>query len=148
MHIEVQNVSSSSAVPNKEQLSCWAEAAFFDSNRAVVELAVRIVDEAESAELNQRYRNQDKPTNVLSFAYEDPPGVITEFLGDLVICAPLVEREAETQRRTPESYWAHMVVHGVMHLRGFDHEDGDNATLMQQKETKAMHRLGFQDPYC
>lgn len=123
----------------------WARTALggLDAN---VELGVRIVDEPESASLNERYRGKRGPTNVLSFPYADSP-FAGGFLGDLVVCAPVVEREAQAQGKAAQAHWAHMIVHGIMHLLGYDHIADDEAAVMEGKEVEIMERLGFADPY-
>jgi len=110
-------------------------------------LSVRIVGQARSRSLNAHFRHKDKPTNVLSFsgAGSAPDG--RYFLGELVICAPVVAREAVTQEKTLQSHWAHMTVHGVLHLLGFDHEAEAEAVKMTVKEIQILDRLGFSDPY-
>ena len=113
-----------------------------------VEVAIRVVDDCESQELNRTYRGFDKPTNVLSFQADLPPEVELPLLGDLVICAPVVEREAYEQEKTVEAHYAHMAVHGTLHLLGYDHEDDPSATLMEDLERKVMAGLGFPDPYA
>ncbi len=113
-----------------------------------VELSLRLVDEAESADLNQRYRGKAGPTNVLSFPFEPPPGARgRRYLGDLAICAPVVVREAAEQAKAPEAHWAHLVVHGVLHLLGYDHLDEAMALVMETLETRILGDLGFPPPY-
>ncbi len=111
-------------------------------------LSVRVVGAARSRSLNARYRHRDKPTNVLSFggAGLSPDG--RRYLGELVICAPVVAEEARFQGKPRESHWAHMTVHGVLHLLGFDHEDAGEARKMASKEIQILDRLGFSDPYA
>lgn len=124
----------------------WAAAALAPLRRSMV-LSVRVVGEARSRSLNAHFRRKDKPTNVLSFS---GPGSVPDgryFLGELVICAPVVAREALTQGKTLESHWAHMTVHGVLHLLGFDHERKAEAAKMSAKEIQILDRLGFSDPY-
>ncbi len=147
VQLKVQNVSASEYVPGSAQLLQWAETALSGINEDSVELGVRIVDEDESAELNSRYRKKQGPTNVLSFSYEDPPGASSNILGDLVICAPIVQHEAREQNKSSDAHWAHMVVHGIMHLRGYDHEQDDDAEIMQNKETQLLKILGYPNPY-
>ncbi|GMQ92186.1 MAG: rRNA maturation RNase YbeY [Gammaproteobacteria bacterium] len=147
VQLNVQNVSTSGHVPETVQLLQWAEAALSEIDENTVELGVRIVDENESAELNSRYRKKQGPTNVLSFSYEDPPGASSNILGDLVICAPIVQDEAREQNKNPDAHWAHMVVHGIMHLRGYDHEQDDDAEIMQNKEAQLLKTLGYPNPY-
>lgn len=147
VHLNVQNVSANKHVPETAQLQRWAETALAGFVAEEIELGVRIVDENEIAELNQQYRHKQGATNVLSFGYEDPPGVSSNILGDLVICAPVVENEAAEQNKSIDAHWAHMVVHGIMHLRGYDHEQDDEAEIMQHKEVELLNTLGYPDPY-
>ncbi|WP_312544565.1 rRNA maturation RNase YbeY, partial [Pantoea eucalypti] len=111
------------------------------------EVTVRLVDEAESHELNLTYRGKDKPTNVLSFPFEAPPGIELPLLGDLIICRQVVEQEAAEQGKSVEAHWAHMVVHGTLHLLGYDHIEDDEADEMEGLETEIMLALGYPDPY-
>jgi probable rRNA maturation factor len=127
------------AVPAAGQLRKWASAA---RGRARGEVTVRIVGPAESRALNRRYRKKDRPTNVLSFPYDDPGE-----LGDVVICAAVVNREAREQGKRPAAHWAHMVVHGVLHLRGYDHIRPADAKVMEGRERAILARLSFPDPY-
>ena len=112
-----------------------------------MEMTVRIVDEAESHELNLNYRGKDRPTNVLSFPFECPDEVELPLLGDLVICRQVVEREAQEQDKPVMAHWAHMVVHGSLHLLGYDHIEDDEAEEMESLEAQIMTGLGFADPY-
>ncbi len=130
--------------PDPGDLRRWAEAAL---EGRTAEVSLRLVDEAEITDLNTRYRHKSGPTNVLSFPFEAPAGVDLDFLGDVVICAPVVNREAACQGKPPPAHWAHMVVHGVLHLRGFDHIDPDEAEVMEACERRILARLGFPDPY-
>ncbi|MEA9392275.1 rRNA maturation RNase YbeY [Acerihabitans sp. TG2] len=111
------------------------------------EVTIRLVDEAESHELNLTYRGKDKSTNVLSFPFEAPPQVELPLLGDLVICRQVVEREALEQTVALDAHWAHMVVHGCLHLLGYDHILDDEAEEMEALEAEIMQSLGYPDPY-
>ena len=111
------------------------------------EVTIRIVDEAESQQLNFDYREKDKPTNVLSFPFQAPPGIELTLLGDLIICAQVVAREAEEQNKALEAHWAHMVVHGSLHLLGFDHINEADAEEMEAEEVQILHDLGYANPY-
>ncbi|MCX8048887.1 MAG: rRNA maturation RNase YbeY [Methylohalobius sp.] len=122
----------------------WAIAAL-EGEQA--EVCIVIVDEAESADLNRRFRHREGPTNVLSFPFDPPPHVPMAFLGDVIICAPVVQREALSQNKPVDNHFAHMVVHGVLHLRGFDHQAAEQAEVMEAKEREILARLGFADPY-
>ena len=133
-------------LPTAEQIEQWATAAVQPQSDEV-EMTVRIVDEAESHELNLNYRGKDRPTNVLSFPFECPDEVELPLLGDLVICRQVVEREAQEQDKPVMAHWAHMVVHGSLHLLGYDHIEDDEAEEMEILETQIMMGLGFADPY-
>ena len=111
------------------------------------EVTIRIVDEEESHHLNLTYRGKDKPTNVLSFPFEAPPEVELPLLGDLIICRQVVEQEAIEQQKSAEEHWAHMVVHGCLHLLGYDHIEDDEAEEMESLETEILAELGYADPY-
>ena len=129
------------------QLSCWARAALADL-AAPVTVVVTVVSEAAIAELNTGYRGAAGATNVLSFpAGELPVAMTPKPLGDVVICAAVVRREALRQGKSPAAHWAHMVVHGVLHLRGFDHQTDAQADVMEARERAIMHVLGYPDPY-
>ena len=133
-------------LPTTEQIEQWATAAVQPQSDEV-EMTVRIVDEAESHELNLNYRGKDRPTNVLSFPFECPDEVELPLLGDLVICRQVVEREAQEQDKPVMAHWAHMVVHGSLHLLGYDHIEDDEAEEMESLEAQIMTGLGFADPY-
>ena len=133
-------------LPTAEQIDQWATAAVQPQSDEV-EMTVRIVDEAESHELNLNYRGKDRPTNVLSFPFECPDEVELPLLGDLVICRQVVEREAQEQEKPLMAHWAHMVVHGSLHLLGYDHIEDDEAEEMESLEAQIMTELGFADPY-
>ncbi|CDH23792.1 rRNA maturation RNase YbeY [Xenorhabdus bovienii] len=115
--------------------------------QAESEVTIRLVDEAESHDLNLTYRGKDKPTNVLSFPFEAPPEVKLPLLGDLIICRQVVEQEAEEQQKTVEEHWAHMVIHGSLHLLGYDHIEDDEAEEMESLETEILQKMGYADPY-
>jgi metalloprotein, YbeY family len=135
-----------SGLPTVEQIEQWATAAVQPQSDEV-EMTVRIVDEAESHALNLNYRGKDRPTNVLSFPFECPDEVELPLLGDLVICRQVVEREAQEQDKPVMAHWAHMVVHGSLHLLGYDHIEDVEAEEMESLETQIMTGLGFADPY-
>ena len=133
-------------LPSEAQILQWATAAVQPESDNV-EMTVRIVDEAESHDLNLIYRGKDRPTNVLSFPFECPDEVELSLLGDLVICRQVVEREAIEQEKPLMAHWAHMIVHGSLHLLGYDHIEDDEAEEMESLETEIMQSLGFADPY-
>lgn len=112
-----------------------------------VEVCISIVDPETSAELNETYRQKSGPTNVLSFTYDPIPGIPTESLGDLAICAELVKSESLAQHKQFAAHWAHLTVHGVLHLLGYDHVNDDEATVMESLEIQILKKLGFENPY-
>jgi len=146
--LDVQIATKYSGVPPKATIGRWARAALKGLRRKKLALAVRIVDSHEGAALNWRYRHKKGPTNVLSFPFEPPAGVRSPVLGDLVICAPVVRREARARALPERAHWAHMVVHGILHLRGYDHENNKDAARMESRESRILKGLGFSDPYA
>jgi len=147
LRLDVQVAGKATNIPGRTAFRRWAREALRGVRRKKVGLGIRVINEAESVALNSRYRSKRKSTNVLSFNFEPPPGVKSDYLGDLVICAPVVRREARAQKVPAQAHWAHMVVHGIMHLRGYDHQRDDEASVMERKEARVMKRLGFDDPY-
>ncbi len=133
-------------LPDEATISAWLTHIItpFQDN---AELTVRIVDTEESQQLNSEYRQKNKPTNVLSFPFEVPPGIELDLLGDLVICKQVVELESQQQQKPLQSHWAHMLVHGSLHLLGYDHIEDEEAEIMENLETEIMQELGFEDPY-
>lgn len=151
LELDLQVAQRGAEVPTLAELRCWVSAAL-RRGRKRAELTVRVVDEAEIRALNQRFRGQDRPTNVLSFPFEVPPGIdaddpVHDLLGDLVICADLVRREAQEQGKPVAAHWAHLVVHGVLHLLDYDHIADDEAAEMEALETAILGELGFPPPY-
>lgn len=144
--LDLQVASDSAALPTQAQLEIWVRLAL-GNTMPEAELTIRLVDEQESQSLNHTYRGKDKPTNVLSFPFESPPEVELPLLGDLVICVPVVEAEAIEQDKTLEAHWAHMVVHGCLHLLGYDHIVDSDAEEMESLETQLIESLGFPNPY-
>ena len=147
LRLSVQYGVTRAGLPADSTLRRWAHAALKGLRRRRVTLGLRIVGNAESAALNGRFRRKSYPTNVLSFPFEAPPGTRSDILGDLVICAPVVRREARTQRKTVNAHWAHMVVHGILHLRGYDHLKRQDAVVMEKKEIRLLKELGYANPY-
>jgi len=146
LELDVQYASAATGLPSEADLRRWALTAL-QPERTKAELTIRIVDAAESQALNRDYRQQDRPTNVLSFPFEAPPGVISDLLGDLVICAPVVAQEALEQEKPLAAHWAHMVVHGILHLLGYDHEADEEAERMEALEIERLALLGIENPY-
>lgn len=133
-------------LPTQAQFETWLNAAI-TQYKDQAEVTVRLVDTEESHQLNRDYRGKDKPTNVLSFPFEAPPGIELDLLGDLIICKQVVESEADEQNKLLEAHWAHMVIHGCLHLLGFDHISDDEADEMEAIETQILLNLGYADPY-
>ena len=146
VELDVQYVvTDQKLLPDNEQLSLWANKALQGDSSA--HIGLRIVGENESQNLNHQYRGKDGPTNVLSFPMELPDDLQESILGDLVICAPVVEKEAAEQGKSRDEHWAHMVIHGVLHLQGFDHITDDQADEMETLEIKYLEELGYKNPY-
>ncbi|MEW5011252.1 MAG: rRNA maturation RNase YbeY [Cycloclasticus sp.] len=150
MSMELQVASDFQPLPSQQQFECWVQLA--TQQRPEAEVLVRVVDEVESAELNVSYRQKEGPTNVLSFPFELPEGLPADALdddclGDLVICAPLVEQQAQQQGKPVIEHWAHLVVHGCLHLQGYDHIDDADATVMESLEIELLNSIGIDNPY-
>jgi probable rRNA maturation factor len=143
--IDLQQVTDAD-VPSEQQFQLWASAALAEVNEDC-ELSIRLVDEAESAELNNDYRGKNSPTNVLSFPFESPVPLEPMLLGDLVLCVPVVEREAAEQNKAIEDHWAHLIVHGCLHLLGYDHIEDDEAELMESLEISILQKIDIKNPY-
>lgn len=144
LQIATQNTDN---LPTDAQFQQWFEQAV-QSFREQAEVTIRLVDEDESQSLNRDYRGKDKPTNVLSFPFDAPPGIELDLLGDLVICRQVVEKEAKEQNKDLFAHWAHMVVHGSLHLLGYDHINDEEAEEMESLEISIMNALGFDNPYA
>ncbi len=143
--VDLQNDEDLDPVPPEQQFEQWITAALQESYKRL-EQTVRIVGEAESRELNSRYRGKESATNVLAF----PGGnelLDYDCLGDLVICAPIVATEASVQNKPVEAHWAHLVIHGMLHLQGFDHQNEADTRQMEALEIKILHSLGVANPY-
>ena len=141
-------IASEGQAPSLEQLQQWCALALRQRS-ADSELTIRLVDEAEGRELNNTWRHKDYATNVLSFPADGPEGVLDLPLrGDLVICVPVVEREAAEQDKSLEAHWAHLVIHGCLHLLGYDHIDDAEAEEMESLEQNLLAELGHPDPYA
>jgi probable rRNA maturation factor len=143
--VTVQIATRRAGVPHTRSFARWANAAFVGGRvrrrHEAAELTIRVIGAAESRKLNRTWRGKDKPTNVLSFAADAP------VLGDLAICAPVVAREAREQGKRAAAHWAHMVVHGVLHLLGYDHENDRDAARMEAREARILAQLGMPNPY-
>jgi probable rRNA maturation factor len=144
--VDVQYAAERNDLPDQAQITHWVETALA-GQRSEAELTVRIVDEAEGRALNERWRGGSGATNVLSFPAGNGQAVVPELLGDIVICAPVVSRESVAQGKTESEHWAHLVIHGVLHLLGFEHTDEKDAKAMESLEIEKLKQLGFGNPY-
>ena len=144
--VDVQYIFRDGETPNRKKIYKWAKTTL-SIFRDTAEVTIRVVDENESTDLNSRWRNINSPTNVLSFAAGRTGIIETNMLGDIVICAPVVRREAEEQNKSYEAHWAHMVVHGLLHLLGFDHVDEQDTVKMESMEIRILDNLGYNNPY-
>lgn len=149
------NKDSTIKLPEKDQIQYWATMAVnaaHQSDKEESQITVRIVEEAEISQLNASYRHKEGPTNVLSFPFKAPPGIPIEesagSLGDLVICASIVEKEAVQQNKEIMQHWAHMIVHGTLHLLGYDHQTEQEAEDMEGLESTVLARMDYPDPYA
>ena len=154
LQIAMDQRSSEQELPSVDELQQWLTCALLMEAQHrettpddLYELTIRVVEPQEIQSLNQTYRFKDKPTNVLSFPFEAPPEVAIPLLGDLIICHEVVLLEAQQQHKTLQSHWAHMVVHGLLHLKGYDHIEDKDAEEMETLEIKIMQQLGFENPY-
>ena len=162
--VELQNPCECSTVPIVDDLQKWCVAAiqtsFIERKKLIksggVTIVVRVVDDVEGVELNQTYRHKPTTTNILSFPYELPEELLAipeiqnqpTHLGDLVVCESVVNKEAEEQNKTLQQHWAHLIVHGVLHLQGYDHIEDKEAEYMESLEVATLKQLGFQNPYA
>lgn len=146
IQVDVELASATLAAPDVDDLETWAREAL-RGLRDQAELAIRVVDVPESARLNEDYRGKQGATNVLSFPADLPAGELAHVLGDIVVCGPVVEAEAREQGKPGEAHWAHMIVHGVLHLLGYDHQQAGQAEEMEKLEAAILARLGYPDPY-
>ncbi|MAQ20993.1 MAG: rRNA maturation RNase YbeY [Gammaproteobacteria bacterium] len=148
MEIIIQNADESTKIPLSEQIKEWVHCALGKERSG--ELTVRIVGEIESAALNERFRNVMGATNVLAFPYDESPfegSTESELIGDLVVCAPVLEREAVAQDKALSAHWAHILIHGTLHLVGYDHQNIEDTKAMEERERDLLGSLGFEDPY-
>jgi probable rRNA maturation factor len=144
--IDVLYAIQSPSYPTISDIQTWAHAALQHEQKEGA-LTIKIIAEAEMQQLNYAYRDKNKPTNVLSFPCKLPDALRGNLLGDIAICAPIVEKEASSANKPFLAHWAHLVVHGVLHLLGYNHEQEDEAVVMEAIETRIIQDLGFEDPY-
>jgi len=147
LELDLQIALEMPGLPGEADFRRWAEAALAGAGFSQeTELTIRVVNEAEITALNEAYRHKQGPTNVLSFPFEAPPGAESALLGDVVLCAPVVLHEAIHQEKRPEAHWAHLTIHGVLHLLGYDHDEAQ-AEIMESLEIRILSDLGYADPY-
>jgi len=144
IHLDVQIVSQETGIPDVADFERWAKTV---PTNIETNVCLRIVDEPEAKALNNQFRHIDKATNVLSFPAEIPSQVEVNFLGDIVICAPVVDDEVQQQGKQFSAHWAHLLVHGILHLQGYDHEDNQAADEMESLEIEILQKLNIPDPY-
>jgi probable rRNA maturation factor len=146
IEVDVQYATGGPDLPDESQIELWVGTAL-GGLKENAELTIRIVDEDEGTQLNEQWRKSQGPTNVLSFTYEGEPKIPPGLLGDIVVCAPVVAREAKEQNKNINAHWAHMVIHGVLHLNGFDHIKPEDADRMENLEIKILEELNYNNPY-
>jgi len=144
--LDIQIVSQSKQLPDQEQFQYWVDAVLKDDSQDS-EFVIRIVDEAEMIQFNGQYRDKKGSTNILSFPFEVPEGIDSNLLGDILVCAPVVEKEAKQQHKELDNHWAHMIVHGVLHLLGYDHVGDQDAEEMEALEIKILKKIKIRNPY-
>ena len=145
-YLDIQIATEISDYPSEQQFQQWMDTVLTDQDRNS-EIVIRLVDAAESAELNQQYRHKPGPTNILSFPFEAPEGFEMDLLGDLVICAPKIVDEAKQQNKRLNDHWAHITIHGILHLLGYDHIKDHEAEEMEALEIKFLNMLKIANPY-
>jgi len=144
--LDLQIACDEQRLPSQQDFELWLQAVL-STVKPDAEVTIRLVEPSESQELNHQYRGKDRPTNVLSFEFEAPPMLELDLLGDLIICKQIIEKEAIEQEKPLLNHWAHMVVHGTLHLLGYDHIDDDQAIEMESLEKEILANLAIDDPY-
>ncbi|MBO66938.1 MAG: rRNA maturation RNase YbeY [Acidiferrobacteraceae bacterium] len=140
--VDIQVSDDVTDLPDTQRIKKWVTEVFSVLNRSPITVTIRIVGEGEMLSLNRRYRGKDHPTNVLSFPFEPIPNICTDLLGDIVICAPVVKREALAEKKLISDHWAHMIFHGMLHLCGYHHDDDEEAIEMEALEKKLLSKFG------
>ena len=138
-------------IPPREHFNAWAKIVLLHEKNSTAEISCYITHKAEIQSINNQYRKQNKPTNILSFPFDAPPGLPQDahahFLGDLIICPDIIEQEALDQKKECLHHWAHITIHGILHLLGYDHIQDDDAEIMEALEIKLLQQLSINDPY-
>lgn len=149
--VVLENVGRHRPIPSKKKFQAWINQVFLYVKKTIpkhiAEIHIGIINQKTSAQLNKKYRKKNRPTNVLAFTYRAYPGEKITSLGDLAICADIVKQEAKSQKKSIESHWAHLTIHGTLHLLGYDHHYHRDAKKMELLEIKILKKLGFQNPY-
>ncbi|MCF6252302.1 MAG: rRNA maturation RNase YbeY [Methylococcaceae bacterium] len=145
-YLDFQVVSQSNSIPSIDQFQSWIDVVLSDES-IDSEIVVRIIDEAEMTQFNEQYRDKIGPTNILSFPFDVPEGIASILLGDLLVCAPIIEKESLQQNKIIDHHWAHIIVHGVLHLLGHDHIDECDAKEMEALEIKILRKIKIKNPY-
>jgi probable rRNA maturation factor len=144
--IALQIMTHKPFIPSRYYLQRWVNKALLQRT-SLSEITIRCVDKKESTYLNETFRHKKGPTNILSFPFAPPPGFFSPLLGDLVICAALLNQEAKQQQKTLLAHWAHLIIHGCLHLLGYDHSDSADALKMETLEIQLLEELGYENPY-
>ncbi|MCS5688487.1 MAG: rRNA maturation RNase YbeY [Acidimicrobiales bacterium] len=147
MNVQVQLAVQDSAVPETPTIVSWVNTTLQATPHHLTEITVRVISKGEMLNLNSRFRGEKTPTNVLSFPSEKTPGIETGISGDIAVCAAVVRSEAVEQNKTLDAHWAHMMIHAVLHLCGYDHINDVEAAIMEALEVQVLDKLGFGDPY-
>jgi len=148
LQLDLQIASDANSLPTQTQFAQWISHTLQHLDKlSVVEMTLRIVDVNEMTHLNETYRKKSGPTNVLSFPFTNPPGMTLPLLGDIIICADIIRDEAKAQGKSLEAHWAHMVIHGCLHLLGYDHLNDEQAQEMEPLEIYLLEGLGYKNPY-
>ena len=146
INVDIQYAAAKDLLPDEAMINNWVQIAL-ENLQENGELTIRIVDKEEATELNEQWRNAKGPTNVLSFPSDNIQDIVPDLLGDIIICAPLVKTEAEQQNKEYLSHWAHLIVHGILHLMGYDHGEERDAIKMEALEIEILKKLGIPNPY-
>lgn len=148
----LDNTTDERTAPTEGQFQAWVDCALITAENKIAEsvenVTISIVDKEKSAVLNETFRSKSGPTNVLAFSYDPIPGFSEESLGDLAICPDILKKEAEAQGIPITAHWAHLTIHGILHLLGYDHLNDDDAAIMESLEIKALKQFGFENPYA
>lgn len=139
--------TTSTAIPDEQKIRHWAILALTQGQQHPAEISIKVVTPDDIQQLNRQFRQQNKPTNVIAFPFEDTMNTDSTYLGDIAICANIVANEAQAQHKTFDAHFAHMVIHGILHLMGYDHQNDIEAHQMESLEIELLTQLGFANPY-